>query len=102
MAAAESYLRVLLVEGADAIEVQQALSEIKGYIGSYVVEVQGLGETVFEPFDIAIGFNGPPEQVDAAVEAVRADQRVAEVRELRNRNQVTQLVLLPSEGRKQI
>jgi hypothetical protein len=91
--ASETYLRVQIVPGEDPLEVQGDLATIGGYIGSYVVETEAIGDGEIFPFDIAIGFNGTPDEVDAAVETVRNDWRVAEVRETRNRSSVPTLIL---------
>jgi hypothetical protein len=74
------------------MEVQGDLAAIKGYIGSYVVETESVGGGDFFPFDVAVGFNGTDDDVDAAVGAVRDDPRVAEVRETRNRSSVPRLI----------
>jgi hypothetical protein len=93
MAAVETYLRVVLAKKGDAIKVQQSLSQIAGYIGSYTVDFKSIGGKASTEFHIVIGFNGSAAQVDEAVEKVKNDDRVTDVLEIRNRNQVTPLIL---------
>jgi hypothetical protein len=93
----ESYLRVQVREGFDPLEVQGDLAAIPGYIGSYVVETESVGGGPFFPFDIAVGFNGDEDAVEAAVAAVREHPGVAEARETRNRASVPELVVLPGQ-----
>ena len=65
MATAEIYVRVRVEEGASRFRVQQRLSGIGGYIGSYVVENEKVGDGDFDPFDIAVGYNVNEERVGA-------------------------------------
>lgn len=85
--AAESYVRVRVAESDDAISVQRALSDIAGYIGSFIVELES-NDADF-PFDIIVGFNGETsDDVDAAVAEAGSTQGVVAVRDFRNRSQV--------------
>jgi hypothetical protein len=93
--AMEAYLRVQVADGEDPIEVQGDLGNLKGYIGSYVVETESIGSGDYFPFHIAIGYNGTPDDVDAAIEAIINDPRVTAVRQIRNRIPVSSTILLP-------
>lgn len=94
--AVESYVRVRVADSDDAISVQRLLSDIEGYIGSFVVELESPDEAEF-PFDIIVGFNGETTgAVDAAVEQAAGTMGVSDARDFRNRNLVP-----PSIGRPQ-
>jgi hypothetical protein len=95
MATSEIYVRVRVEDGASRFRVQQRLSGVAGYIGSYVVENEKVGEGDFDPFDIAVGYNIPDERVAATMEAIRGTTGVAGARGMRNRNPVTPLILFP-------
>ena len=97
MATAEIYVRVRVEEGASRFRVQQRLSGIGGYIGSYVVENEKVGDGDFDPFDIAVGYNVNEERVGATMDAIRNTAGVAGARGMQNRNEVTPLILFPFE-----
>ena len=84
-----------VADGEDPIEVQGDLANLKGYIGSYVVETESIGGGDYFPFHIAIGYNGTPDDVDAAVNAIANDPRVSALRQIRNRIPVAATILLP-------
>jgi len=95
MATAEIYVRVRVEDGASRFRVQQRLSRIGGYIGSYVVENEKVGDGDFDPFDIAAGYNVNEDRVEATMNAIRGTQGVAGARGMQNRNDVTPLILFP-------
>jgi hypothetical protein len=95
MARAETYLRVLLKPNNDPDEYQHSFDGDPRYIGSYVVDVNGVNSSAMFQFDVVIGFRpnvdsedpGVADQVvtDLANELL-ADPRVQEIRTLRRQD----------------
>jgi hypothetical protein len=99
--AAESYVRVLLEDGANPFAVQRKIGDVDRYIGSYVVDVERLDGGSFDPFDVIAGFNGTTGEVDSAIEQVRGIDGVVEVRDFRNNRDVPPAIGVPGLGDEQ-
>jgi hypothetical protein len=98
MPAVEIFVRVRVEEGASTVRIQQSLSGIHGYIGSYIVDIEKVGDGAVDPFDIAIGYNVPEERIADTMNAVRGTEGVVGARGIKNRNPVTPLILFPIGG----
>jgi len=95
MASVETYHRVLLKDKSTAAVYQDAVQAKPGYIGSYIVDVEGNKGLAAFPFHVVVGIRKQVDENDqlAAFQAVldlaaelAADPLVAEVRTLRNRD----------------
>lgn len=85
----ETYLRVRSGD-TDPIDINRQVANIVGYIGSYIVD---LDEEPDFWFDVLVGFQAQTEEeLDAAVAQVRELVGDSNVREFRNRDQVTQTI----------
>jgi hypothetical protein len=85
-AAVETYLQVRVEDDVDPLDVQARLAKIPRYIGSFTVDTEQVGDGEAFAFHVAVGFNGTVGEVDAAVEASRTTEGVADIRETRNRS----------------
>jgi len=103
--ALQTFLRILLksnegdsedvMDGA-ADAYQHEFDQVEEYIGSYVVRVvyvkgaqgdeteQAAEETALWNFSVIMGFRGDEERVNALIDGIAGDERVTEVRELRD------------------
>ena len=85
-AAVETYLQVRVEDDVDPLDVQARVAKIPRYIGSFTVDTEQVGDGEAFAFHVAVGFNGTVGEVDAAVEAARTTEGVADIRETRNRS----------------
>jgi hypothetical protein len=100
MASVETYHRVRLTDPTSAAAYQGKVQDMAGYIGSYIVDVEGIDGLATFPFQVVVGFRTRVAQhdqleafqtvADLAAELGK-DPLVAEVRTLRNRSLVADL-----------